>query len=430
MMLYAAASVLFTMLLALLMLRINAAIFYVQLTFWVFGLFGVLSVIYLETFPVYIIEQFRYSSFNGAAICIVALFMFHLLGVLLGQAAFKQKILALRSCEVVSLAASRLGSSCFLVVSVVLLVILYINLLVSPLPPFFGEGYVDRFGYMETTALWPWLFAFGAITVPVPIMLGWLLYASRAKKTVLILELLYLVYLVLIGQKFGGFVLALFLLFLPIAVSRMISAGIGAYAGKIILWGSVLGFFALGIVYYHYSQYSLSEDFGGPLGLILYRIFGLQGHSFWGGFDFFIADPTSYFDPLELMDGMHDVMRLVAPAIAEEMIERGVNFTFGYFISILLHLNFFAPLALIFFGWVHAALAFYLAASVIRMNPLRYFILANVLVSFNGFVSMGSLSYILNYKTLVLFFCFLCLLLGGRYLRDLCEKHSVGCQSY
>lgn len=417
MMLYAAASIVFTVLLVLLMLRINAAIFYVQLLFWVFGLFGVLSVIYLEVFPIYIIEQFRYSALNGAAICLVVLFLFHLFGVLFGQAVLKQKILALRSCEAGSLTASRGGTNIFLIASVVLLMILYINLLMSPLPPILGDGYVDRFGYMETTALWPWLSAFGAITVPVPIMLGWLLYASRAKVLVLVLELLYLVYLVLIGQKFGGVVLSLFLFFLPIAVNGMIGGGIGAYVGRFFLWGGALGFCALGVVYYHYSQYSLSADFGGPLGLILYRIFGLQGHGFWGGFDFFIADPTSYFDPLALMDGMQGVMRLIAPAIADEMIERGVSFTFGYFISILLHLNFFAPLALFFFGWVHVVLAFYLAASVIRMSPVRYFLLANILISFNGFISMGSLSYILNFKVLAVFLLLLCTLCVSRFFR-------------
>ncbi|MEE1949590.1 DUF6418 domain-containing protein [Pseudomonas alcaligenes] len=417
MMFYAVASIFFTVLFFLLMLRINAAIFYVQVLFWFFGLFGILSVVYLEVFPVYIIEQFRYSSPNGAAICLLILFLFHLFGVLFGQAVLKQKVLALKSFEAEPSVISRLCAGGFLVASIILLVVLYTNLLISSLPPFLGGGYVDRFGYMETTALWAWLSAFGVITVPVPVMLGWLLYVSRVKIFILILEVFYLLYLLLIGQKFGGFVLALFLFFLPVSVSGMIRFGTGAYLGRFILWGGGLGFCALGVVYYHYSQYALSEDFGGPLGLILYRIFGLQGHAFWGGFDFFIADPMSYFDPLALMDGMQGVMRLIAPAIADEMIKRGVSFTFGYFISILLHLGFFAPLALFLFGWLHLVLVFYLVASVIRVSPVRYFLLANILISFNGFISMGSLSYILNFKVLAVCIIFICVLFVSRVSR-------------
>lgn len=410
-------SVLFVMLSAMIF-RLNAAVFYVQIFFWIFGLVGILSVCYLEVSEVYIIEQFRRAHFNGAALVLIFMFFLHLGGVGIGAIALKGSFRKLTSEARLLLPAFVSAGSFFWLLSLILLVVLYINLLLSDPPPLLSSGYVDRFSYIYSTKLWWLLSPLGVVTVPLPIMLGWLLLESSKKSLVLFLGALYLLYLALIGQKFGGFMLSFFLLFMPIVISKVVGLRFYDIFLKIMFFGGALLIMSLGVVYYHYSQYSLSDEFGGPLGLIAYRIFGLQGHSFWGAFDYFSQNPNEYFDPIALYNGMEVVMRLIAPSIADEMIERGVNFTFGYFASLLINLNFFVIPALMVFGFFHTLLSYFVIKYVLVGRGYSYFVMANILILFNGFASMGSLSYIANFKFVLLLMMLLGLSLGNLYVRQ------------
>jgi len=381
---------------------IDASIVYVQIFFWAFGLIGLLSVLYLELSQTYIIEQFRFAAWNGAAIALAFMFFWHLVGVVCGAALVQRQIKHSAQSYRSRLVRVNKGRWVYWAATLILLLIIYLNLFVSDTPPLLVPGYVDRFGYIYSTKLWWMLSPFGVVTVPLPIMLGWLLSTTRMKVVVVFLFWIYLLYLALIGQKFGGFVLAFFLLMTPTVIKRVAGMSFYRIALKLAIIGGALLTLALGVVYYHYSQYSLSEEFGGPLGLIAYRIFGLQGHSFWGAYDYFIQDPYHYFDPASLYEGMQAVMRLIAPTIADEMIARGVSFTFGYFGSLLINLNILSLPLLVLVGFVHSLLAYYLIICVLQARLYSYFVVVNLVILFNAFVSMGSTSYIFNFKALVL----------------------------
>lgn len=395
-------------------LKVDAGIYFVQIFFWVFGFFGIFSVLYLEYGEVYIIEQFRYSHFNGGAIALVFLFFLHLLGVSLVLFFLRSRLRILKLIRREVAVSRNVWRPIFWIVSVSLLFLLYLNLLLSDLPPLLREGYIDRFMYIESTTLWWALNPLGVVAVPLPILLGWLIYVSPKKTSCFFMVFLYLLYLALIGQKFGGFILGVFLVLLPVASARMVGFDVYKWSRRLFIYGGGVGALALGVVYYHYSNYALSDEYGGPLGLILYRVFGLQGHAFWGGFNYFLNAPFGEFDALGLVDGMHNVMRLISPSIADEMIARGVSFTFGYFVSLLLHLGIFAFPLIVFLGALHALLAYAVVSAVVRRYAVSYFLLVNILVAFNGLISMGSFSYLFNYKILiVVFLLFLIRLCSG-----------------
>lgn len=404
--------------LLLTIIKINGAIFFTQITFWFFGFVGIISVLYLESNRVYIIEQFTESFPNGAGIALIALFFFHATGVLIGQKLYTQKIITLQAHRPLRHRNANTEIIAFYLISSALLALLYFNLIISPTPPFFSEGYIDRFTYLETTALWPVLSTFGAVTIPIPIMLGWLASRSRYNALTYGLIIFYLAYLTLIGQKFGGFILGVFLFLLPTIVKRAASKTTKHYAKQIIFWGTIVGCIAVIPVLYHYSRYSLSDEFGGPLGLLFYRIFGLTGHTFWGSFNIFMHGPTDEFDPSSLFNGMQNIMLLLAPSIAQEMIERGVNFTFGYFAANLLYLSILAPFLLILFGFFQFLISYFLTKFVINEKPIEYFCVANLLVSASGFYGQGSLSYALNIKTVFLGATLILILSMKRFLKS------------
>ncbi|SDK05395.1 DUF6418 domain-containing protein [Pseudomonas indica] len=388
----------------------NVSFLYVQSLFWFFGFVGFVSVAYLEAFDVYIIEQFKYSHFNGAAIFLFFLMFTHFVGGATWARFRRGDLSGGYSKYGLVPAWEPILIGC---VSLLVLTLLYVNVLISSPPPLFQDGYIDRFEYIQGTSLW-WVIApMGVVAVPLPILLGWLFLVSKRHFFPFFLTLLYLLYLALIGQKFGGFILSFFLVSLPLVCEKAFFLRLSLFLKKALLPVLVVFIISLSMVYYHYTRYSLSDEFGGPLGLLAYRILGLQGHTFWGAYDLFVREPFLYFNPAGLWDGMENVMLLISPDIADGMIERGVRFTFGYFASLVVHLGVFAFPAALIFGVLHSAIAIRVVKAVLERDLIGYFLLANMLVMYNGFISMGSLSGLLNLKLLFL----LLLLLGVTGLR-------------
>jgi hypothetical protein len=284
-----------------------------------------------------------------------------------------------------------------------LLFLAYLNIFVlSSTPPFFGEGYINRIGYLEQTKLWTFFRPFGAILIIVPIILGYLkayyYYYSKKSYIIYIIFASYIAYLIFIGQKFSGMMIGIFYFLLPQLILMIQQRKKILTLSRIIIIFLIASSFFLLLVF-HYSRNPIAIEMGGPVKFIFYRIFALQGHMSWGyynAYDFFTWEPQNMYH------AMHNMMRTVGePSIVESMISRGVNFTgafptivffsFPIIISIII-------LMLIFYIY------FMFASSLLRSIDTIYYIfyiyIFNYIITY---FSRGSIEEIFNFKVLGLF---------------------------
>ncbi|MFK5734568.1 hypothetical protein KW869_13575 [Pseudomonas urmiensis] len=373
----------------------------VQFFFWVGFLPGFLSVLFLSSNQVFITEQARESFENNAALYLIAAVTLHFVGLYFSQYIFSRDFRNLQERRPTGV-YSRL--IIFKLLPPLILFLLYANLFVSGGVPIFQSGYIDRFGYLQGTLLWPVLRFLGAIAMPLVILLGYGFYISAGlrKITPLLYYVIYLGYIVLIGQKFGGIILSAFVFFLPVVMVQLRDNGfrfIKKYAVHLLL---VAGFAFL-LVSYHYSRYAMSEEFGGAWGFIKYRVLVLQGHLFWG-----VANEVDMLrntlspDFSGLYNAMQDMMLLVSPAaIAEGAIERGVNFAFGYFISFFYYIGFWGVLAYWLNGFVFGTICYVCIKSVYQRDFTLYFFSIASLVWWIIYLQSGSVAVLLSLQSIV-----------------------------
>ncbi|XOV92292.1 MAG: DUF6418 domain-containing protein [Bacteroidota bacterium] len=297
---------------------------------------------------------------------------------------------------------------------VLLLTLCILNIIISGSIPLFSEGYIDRFEYIKNTKIWNVIGIFGVTTSIIPIMLSFgLLETKRARITEsLIGFIVYSLYIILIGHKFGGLVQGAFLFLLPIFVIKAKTNGLK----KVLLTFSKVGFVFIillfGLIFYHYSSYSLAEDHGGAISFIFYRIFSLQGHTFWGVVNHLdIISASLGPDLLGLIEGMPNLMRLIGTGGVNEAIERGVNFTFGYFAAMPYFLGIFGIILLVFnstfFSWISDLVVY----SIVIKDPIKYFFAVNVFNDWLNFTESGTLGSILSAKSILIFSSLLLLII-------------------
>lgn len=399
--------------------------------FWLSSIPGIVSVFALDSFNLYISEQDRVSHFNYAGIILFLVLSLHFSGLWVSTLFFNKflarnnrYIKAIRSMN--NSKATSLGHIFLLfIVPIGSLALLYLNLLLSGKPPIFQEGYIDRFIYMQNTALWSLVRFFGVAALPVGILigLGFYLLSKRYKLFLVLFFLLYITYLIVIGQKFGGVVLASFLFLLPILLTQVEVVGgmkiFKKYSSLIFILISASVF----LVLYHYSRYSYSDNFGGPLGLFYHRIFVLQGHLFWGisnSLDFWSS--TVYPDFSGLFHAMTTMMREVAPpAIAESAIGRGVNFTFGYFASYIYFIGIWGSIFYFFTAFFYGIIGYVVLSSILNRDVISYFFSVALLVWWTSYLGSGSVSDILSIQPLVFVF----ILIFWNIIRKVASKNVI-----
>jgi len=284
-------------------------------------------------------------------------------------------------------------------IAFILLLLTYTNVLISGELPLFSQGYISRFEYIETTRLWPILRIFGVTTIIIPMLIGIAGYSAnnRSKKIVsTLLLLLYLFYILLIGQKFGGLVFGLYYYLMPRIIS---SEGIGIkISPRLVVSITSVCLLAFITVFYHYSKYSLAQEYGGVINFIFYRIFGMQGHLWWG-VDRLVWERSDMFNVSwnGFLNGMQYMMQMISPSIASYAISRGVNFTFGFYAFIWLLSGYLAPLFFIFIATVWILFARFVRSfafdGIIPFVGLIYLHLW-----FVSFFSLGNISSVLSAK--------------------------------
>lgn len=221
----------------------------------------------------------------------------------------------------------------------------YLNLLSSPIPLF--DENVSKFNFWET-AKYPQIRSLVGNVMGFVGFGAALLYRYNKKTSILYL-VLYVLYLILLDQKFTGFLVAIYgiLIALFFSSKNKIQFKLKWIFNKYLISIFVVLF---ALVYIKYSKQNPFKYIGlSPLESVFYRTFGLQAHVFWGTVEQYIfLNKSNTWNITELWKGMHLLMLEFWPWSYENYISvttRGVSWTNAY-PSILIRI-FPLPLAVI-----------------------------------------------------------------------------------
>ncbi|CAL2081370.1 DUF6418 domain-containing protein [Tenacibaculum sp. 190524A02b] len=226
-----------------------------------------------------------------------------------------------------------------------ILCLAYFNLLSSPIPLF--DENVTKFNFWDY-AKYPFLKPFIG-NVMAFVGFGSALLFRYNKKISILFLVMYFTYLILIGQKFTGFLFALYGILIAFYFSSKIKVKFQIrWIYNKYLISSIVVLFCL--VWYKYSIGKPFEYIGlTPFESVFYRAFGLQAHVFWGVSEHFIYNGNSNtWNIMEIWKGMHVLMKMFWPWSYESYISvtsRGVSWTNAY-PSILIRI-FPLPIAII-----------------------------------------------------------------------------------
>tara|TARA_B100001250_G_scaffold385422_1_gene381151 strand:- start:2121 stop:3179 length:1059 start_codon:yes stop_codon:yes gene_type:complete len=294
----------------------------------------------------------------------------------------------------------------------------YLNLIITGEPPLFSSNYIDRHTYLDSTRLWFILKYFGKVQTYIPIILGYYLLNRRHQGSLLKIILLfisYFFYLIIIGNKFGALQSSLFLFLFPLYITKILnSEKILTFRMIMMVFGILISIFCL--IAYHFLMLGEASRGMGVVEFIFYRIFALQGHVFWGAINYMNDINLSISN---LWDGMVNLMKLLSgPGIGSE-IDRGVRFSGGFpailFISVPLFVNY---LLYIFFIIIYFTL---FKKMINNLHNLSYLIYSNIVIGYNYFIGMGTLSALFGPKMIFLFLALLFYLL----LEKVSEKVNI-----
>lgn len=340
--------------------KISLASYIILLQYvWMF-----LSIIVIEN-GIFINEQGRNGYFVFSSILLL-FFLISTLGGLLFFNWFFSKLLKNES----PLRFSIFGWGEIKLVTIIVCVILslaYINLGMSPVPLFSYE--VTKFNFWEY-AKFPFLKAIIGNVMGFVAFATSILYNYKKRFSILLLGL-YFLYLLLLGQKFTGFLLGSYGVLLGYVVANDVKVNFKVswvFHRYVILFVSLLFLVVLSF----YSNHNPYEYMGlSPFEAVFYRAFGLQAHVFWGVVERYVyTGVTNTWKISELWNGMHLLMHEFWPWSEESFLSvtnRGVSWTNAY-PSILVRI----------FPWPIAIIAnFFLMSLVALVQSLLFFFLKN-----------------------------------------------------
>ncbi|HET8810835.1 MAG TPA: DUF6418 domain-containing protein [Flavobacteriaceae bacterium] len=312
---------------------------YAKKSFTLFFLYGLVffqafailpSLIYIEE-GILINEQGRFSFYTGATILCVLYFIFTFMVIAMSFKSFNK--IKLPTFQL-AYKGKNVDKHLILATLVIVQFLLLVNAALSPLP-FFDDS-VDRFSYWSSSRF-PFLKTiFGNTAMFIPF--GWGLLFPKYKKTAIGMFFVYLGYNFLIGQKFSPIVNGSFSFLLPIVFYY--KNNLFNILKKNIVSLGLIGICLFGIMYtVTYNKYKKTRPFANieiydPNQAMLYRIFGLQGHLFWGATERYVVGETEAksFNPTELILGMRVMMHEFAAdqGVLLSNEESGFNFTNAY----------------------------------------------------------------------------------------------------
>ncbi len=246
-----------------------------------------------------------------------------------------------------------------------------LNIIISPST--YTDKTINKFNYWDNTNLKFLKGVLGSTIGYFPFMLGILF--SKYKKTVICLCILYLIYLVGVGQKFTAFLYG--------AISFMTSFIIinTNYSDKKLLvvkkrYLVLISSLLFSLILMKYTDKNPFRHLGlTPLESVFYRAFGLQGHLFWGTSERYLYNNADHSWRLsELPYGMHVLMDDFTPESRKKYLEgaweRGVSWTNAY--PSILNRMFPIPLGLLVHFLLFSFVPFFycLLAKLLKSNSL------------------------------------------------------------
>lgn len=286
-----------------------------------------LSLIEIES-GIYINEQGRTGYFVFSSVVLLLFYITTLISLVFFKKLFNKVFKNLKATRFKFLKLKEEKVAIMLLATVIATA--FINLLLSPMP-FFSDT-VNKFNFWDY-ARFPFLKSIVG-NVMVFVIFGATLLLRFNKKVSLLLITLYILYLILIGQKFTGFFIALY----GIAIALYYSSRKSVYFK--LKW--IFNKYSLGIlaslfllVWYRYTIKNPFEYIGlTPLESVFYRTFGLQAHLFWGVTEQYIfLDKPHSWNITELWEGMRVLMLEFWPSSYKDYISvttRGVSWTNAY----------------------------------------------------------------------------------------------------
>ena len=321
------------------------------------------SLVYLEQ-GVFINEQGRQSFFTGATMVCVLYFIFTFVLIAMAFKSFNKRSLPIVTF---SFKGKNIDVNLLFIIIIGVQSLLLINAALSPLPIL--NDSVTRFTYWSGSRFPILNTLFGNTAMFLPFAIG-LLFTRNYKYFSIFMLLVFFGYNFAIGQKFSPIVQGTFSFLLPIIFNKR--NDLKKLAKKAALPVMLIGTILVGIMYQiTYTKYEETNPFADvkiydPNEAMLYRIFGLQGHLFWGSTERYLVgndDPKS-FNPAQLLYGMPVMMEDFAKNKKDVLNANavgGYNFTNAYpailfkifplSLALIMH-TFLAIFFLALMGWI------------------------------------------------------------------------------
>jgi len=345
--------------------------YYVKKSFLLSFLYGLVffqafsvipSLIYIEQ-GIFINEQGRFSFFTGATIVCVLYFIFTFSIIAMAFKTFNKTRLPVFQFNYKGKNVELLIVMAMIIVPLILLLI---NAVLSPLPIL--DSSVTRFTYWSTSRF-PFLNSlFGNTAMFVPFAIG--LMFPKFKKFSVFMLFVFFGYNFMIGQKFSPILQGSYSFLLPLVFyyRNNLKVYIKRAIVPLLIVVGVLTAIMYTITYNKYEETNPFADIKiyNPNEAIVYRIFGLQGHLFWGATERYLIgnEAPKSFNPADLLYGMPIMMEEFAKNKKDVLAanaEGGYNFTnaypgilfeiFPFSLSLVLH-TFLVIIFLALMGWV------------------------------------------------------------------------------
>jgi len=359
----------------------------------------------------YIIEQERYSFFTGSTLRLYMYVSIFFLSVFLSTKLFNSLAIPKQGKFSQLPFSKRLNHGILLLLYIAALIetLLYINLLLSPIP-LFSEN-INRFNYWEHAKFPILKKIFGSIALPLAIIFGvyylfsYVHHLSKLKRFIQLLFALYIVYLYLIGHKFSPQFLAAYFFFLPLWIYK-IKMKIPLISKKTVFNLLVIIVVAFLFILHQYQFAGVSNLYGGAILGILYRIFVLQGHVYWGIDELVFIKKKYGVEYLSdffsnKLDGLLTLMYIIGPSNLQWYLDHNVRFTAGYPALVILFNPYYAVLLQIIFGFITGLLVIYTYNKIVNLEIYKS--IASILLLFNLYygLSMADFRFVYSPKFLI-----------------------------
>ncbi|MBU3088277.1 hypothetical protein KPL42_07205 [Clostridium gasigenes] len=236
---------------------------------------------------------------------------------------------------------------------------------------------------------------------------------ARKRKCILI-YILSLIYFVVIGNKFGALLLGTISFLLPIILINKKTIKFDIFKPRFFIF--ILVFLVI-VIILSIKEYSKYSSVNNPFEYMLYRIFGLQGHTWWGVdymYQLGVVDIYAQFkneimgifkpDDMYYKTGMRFLMQLIAPEqVYKYYFESGINFATAYPAISIVSVGYIGTVIVqILFSYGVYKYLIIMKRALIRNDIILWFAISYIYSEIYYIFSMGSLSHVIRKMTFVL----------------------------